>query len=83
MNGFQCNITGTTSTVPIAKPQIPRRCGADPTNLNTTARTFKDTPGNCTYGAKQPFYWFQAEDNNVSLIFQSNPISDTDFTGMI
>lgn len=25
----------------------------------------KPTPGNCTYGAKQPLYWFQKERNNV------------------
>lgn len=60
MTGFKCNVTDTISTVPIAKPQIPRRCGADPKNGVPDA-----TPGNCTYGAKQPFYWFQTERNNV------------------
>ncbi|KAI8982722.1 hypothetical protein BD414DRAFT_490930 [Trametes punicea] len=60
MTGFRCNVTGSTSTVPLAKPQIPRRCGADPTFGKPEA-----DPGNCTYGAKQPFYWFQAERNNM------------------
>ncbi|THH29437.1 hypothetical protein EUX98_g4761 [Antrodiella citrinella] len=60
MNGFQCNITGAQSNVAIAKPQLPRRCGADPKNNKPQA-----SPGNCTYGAKQPFYWFQLEQNNM------------------
>nr|VWO99737.1 N/A [Ganoderma boninense] len=60
MNGFRCNITGSTSDVPLAKAQVPRRCGADPTNGKPDA-----VPGNCTYGAKQPFYWFQLEENNM------------------
>ncbi|KAI0671907.1 hypothetical protein C8Q78DRAFT_1031345 [Trametes maxima] len=59
MNGFKCNITGSTSDVALAKPQLPRRCGADPDNKKPAA------PGNCTYGAKQPFYWFQKERNNM------------------
>ena len=62
MNGFQCNITGSTSNVPLATAQVPRRCGADPDNGKPNA-----APGNCTYGAKQPLYWFQAERNNVSF----------------
>jgi len=62
MNGFKCNVTGATSTVPLAKPKVPRRCGADPPN-----RVMNPTPGNCTYGAKSPFYWFQKERNNVGL----------------
>ncbi|KAH9902607.1 hypothetical protein C8Q73DRAFT_11878 [Cubamyces lactineus] len=60
MTGFKCNVTGSTSNVPLAKPQVPRRCGADPDNGKPNA-----APGNCTYGAKQPFYWFQAERNNM------------------
>ncbi|KAI0349736.1 hypothetical protein OH77DRAFT_1507355 [Trametes cingulata] len=60
MTGFKCNVTGSTSTVPLAKPQLPRRCGADPDFGKPDA-----VPGNCTYGAKQPFYWFQAERNNM------------------
>ena len=60
MNGFKCNVTGSTSEVALAQPQIPRRCGADPDDGKADA-----VPGNCTYGAKQPFYWFQAEENTV------------------
>ncbi|EIN04021.1 hypothetical protein PUNSTDRAFT_146766 [Punctularia strigosozonata HHB-11173 SS5] len=60
MNGFKCNVTNATSNVALATPQIPRRCGADPEN-----NVPNPTPGNCTYGAKQPFYWFQAERNNM------------------
>ncbi|KAM5544533.1 hypothetical protein V8D89_001431 [Ganoderma adspersum] len=60
MNGFKCNITGSTSNVALAKPQVPRRCGADP-DFNKAGAV----PGNCTYGAKQPFYWFQSERNNM------------------
>lgn len=60
MNGFKCNVTGSTSTVPLAQPKVPRRCGADPPN-----GVMNPTPGNCTYGAKNPFYWFQKERNNV------------------
>ncbi|KAH8100776.1 hypothetical protein BXZ70DRAFT_1064400 [Cristinia sonorae] len=60
MNGFQCNITGSTSNVALAKPEVARRCGADPKRNKMEA-----APGNCTYGAKQPFYWFQKERNNV------------------
>ncbi|KAF7327407.1 hypothetical protein MKEN_00318500 [Mycena kentingensis (nom. inval.)] len=60
MNGFKCNVTQATSTVPLAAAKVPRRCGAD------TARSkYHSAPGNCTYGAKQPFYWFQAERNNM------------------
>lgn len=62
MNGFRCNVTGSTSKVALATPQLPRRCGADPTNGKPEA-----APGNCTYGAKQPFYWLQQERNNVNV----------------
>lgn len=62
MNGFRCNITEATSNVALAKPQLPRRCGADPENGKMQA-----SPGNCTYGAKQPFYWFQNQTNNVCI----------------
>ncbi|KAI0833684.1 hypothetical protein BC628DRAFT_1307799 [Trametes gibbosa] len=60
MNGFKCDITGARSTVPLAKPQVPRRCGADPDHGKVEA-----APGNCTYGAKQPLYWLQKEGNNM------------------
>ncbi|KAH8830708.1 hypothetical protein DL96DRAFT_1594033 [Flagelloscypha sp. PMI_526] len=49
MNGFKCNVTKSTSDVPLAKSKVPRRY----------------SPSNCTYGAKQPFYWFQLERNNM------------------
>src|SRR5262245_34808232 len=65
MNGFKCNVTSSISTTPIAKSQIPRRCGADPEHNKPT-----DVPGNCTFGAKQPFYWFQKEQNNVRSSFK-------------
>ncbi|KAA1467126.1 hypothetical protein DENSPDRAFT_792244 [Dentipellis sp. KUC8613] len=60
MNGFRCNVTGSTSNVPLAEAQVPRRCGADPQRNKA-----EPAPGNCTYGAKQPFYWFQKERNNM------------------
>ncbi|KAI0711886.1 hypothetical protein C8T65DRAFT_739349 [Cerioporus squamosus] len=60
MNGFRCDVTGAASKVPLAKPKVPRRCGEDPEHGKPQA-----TPGNCTYGAKQPFYWFQKERNNM------------------
>jgi hypothetical protein len=44
----------------LTKPQIPRRCGTDPANRRPNV-----SPGNCTYDAKQPFYWSQQEGNNV------------------
>ncbi|KZT07581.1 uncharacterized protein LAESUDRAFT_724528 [Laetiporus sulphureus 93-53] len=60
MNGFRCNVTGSTSDVALATPQLARRCGADPDNGKADA-----VPGNCTFGAKQPLYWFQAERNTM------------------
>ncbi|KAF8839535.1 hypothetical protein BDN67DRAFT_969936 [Paxillus ammoniavirescens] len=60
MNGFQCRITNSTSTVGLATSKVARRCGADPANGKANA-----VPGNCTYGAKQPLYWYQAEQNNM------------------
>ena len=62
MNGFQCRIANSTSNVGLATSKVARRCGADPDNGKLNA-----VPGNCTYGAKQPFYWYQAEQNNVSV----------------
>ncbi|KAF6759800.1 hypothetical protein DFP72DRAFT_843931 [Ephemerocybe angulata] len=69
MNGFRCNVTGATSDVPVAKPKVARRCGADP-----KAEKLQAVPGNCTYGAKQPFYWLQAERNNVFEGEHSPPV---------
>ncbi|KAF8150927.1 hypothetical protein B0H34DRAFT_801831 [Crassisporium funariophilum] len=60
MNGFQCDVTGSKIDAPaLAKPQVARRCGADPAN------GISGDPGNCTIGAKQPLYWYQAERNNM------------------
>ncbi|KAI0046343.1 hypothetical protein FA95DRAFT_1560219 [Auriscalpium vulgare] len=59
MTGFQCNMQGANSTVPVARGQVPKRCGADPAN-NVPAH-----PSNCTEGAKTPMYWYQAEGNNM------------------
>ncbi|KIK58046.1 hypothetical protein GYMLUDRAFT_704840 [Collybiopsis luxurians FD-317 M1] len=70
MTAFQCNITGATSTVPLAKPQVPRRCGSDPDNGKQLTSL-----SNCTYGAKQPFYWLQAERNNVSCLFNLHSLT--------
>jgi hypothetical protein len=67
MNGFRCNVTGATSDVPVAQAQLPRRCGLEGKDGTPSTTPGLATPGNCTYGAKQPFYWFQAERNNVSL----------------
>lgn len=68
MNGFKCNITGSTSPTPLAKPKVARRCGKDPQNDK-----IEDFPGNCTYGAKAPFYWFNKERNNMFEGFYSPP----------
>ena len=62
MNGFKCNVSSSTSNVALAQPQVPRRCGADPDFQKLAA-----IPSNCTFGAKQPFYWFQIERNNVRV----------------
>lgn len=52
MTPFRCKVTGAKSTAPVAKAQLPRRCGADVPNGRMQADT-----KNCTVGAKQPFYW--------------------------
>lgn len=51
MNGFRCNVTGSTSDIPLAKPEVPKRCTGD----------FSQ----CNQGAQQPMYWWQAERNNM------------------
>ncbi|KAJ7036842.1 hypothetical protein C8F04DRAFT_1181180 [Mycena alexandri] len=50
---YSCNVTGATSTVALATPKVPRRCGVDSANGKWHA-----APGNCTYSPKQPLYWF-------------------------
>ena len=62
MNAYQCNITGATGKHPIAKGQVPRRCGAN----NQPELVKAADPTNCTYGAKQPLWWDQKERNIVS-----------------
>ncbi|KAF8324378.1 hypothetical protein F5887DRAFT_988426 [Amanita rubescens] len=62
MNGFACNIVGSKPDAPaLATPQVARRCGYDKYN-NVPAN-----PSNCTYGAKQPLYWKQAEGEGNNM----------------
>ena len=63
MNGFRCNVTGATSDVALAKPAVPRRCGADLQNNRASS-----VLGNCTYGAKQPIWWLNNQ-STVSILF--------------
>uniref|UniRef100_A0A8H7XLC7 Uncharacterized protein n=1 Tax=Psilocybe cubensis TaxID=181762 RepID=A0A8H7XLC7_PSICU len=69
MNGFRCNVTGSTSNAPVAQSKLPRRCGIDLPN-----KKLQDVPANCTYGAKQPFYWFNNERNNMFEGTYSPPV---------
>ncbi|THH09276.1 hypothetical protein EW145_g2125 [Phellinidium pouzarii] len=68
MNAYRCVVNGATSTVPLATSRIPRRCGADPDFGKPNA-----APWNCTYGAKQPMYWYQSERNNMFEDAQQPP----------
>lgn len=52
MQGYKCNVTGATSTAPVAPAQVPVYCG--------------DDASNCVQGAKQMLVWHQAAGNNVS-----------------
>jgi hypothetical protein len=57
MNGFKCDVKNSKPNAPpLMKPQLARRCGADPANGRP-----QGDPKNCTVGAKQPLYWYQAE----------------------
>ncbi|KAG5645302.1 hypothetical protein DXG03_006491 [Asterophora parasitica] len=70
MNGFKCNVTGSSPQAPaLATPKVPRRCGADPENFK-----LQNVPGNCTYGAKQPFYWKNLERNNMFEAKETPPV---------
>jgi len=51
MNGFRCQVTGSTSNNALLKPEVPKRC--------------TNNPSACNQGAQQPLYWFQAEGNNM------------------
>jgi hypothetical protein len=52
MQGFKCNVTGATSTAPVAPAKAPIYCDTDSSN--------------CVAGAKQMIAWNQATGNNVS-----------------
>jgi hypothetical protein len=79
MTGFQCNFTNAVSTKKLATPKVPRRYVAVVTVLFTIFTNYRETHScgpeqsnnftwnyaNCTYGPKQPFYWYQAERNNM------------------
>ncbi|KIK47453.1 hypothetical protein CY34DRAFT_764229 [Suillus luteus UH-Slu-Lm8-n1] len=69
MNAFQCTVTGSKHDAPaLMKPQVARRCGADPEHGIT-----HPTPSNCTHGAKQPLYWLQNESNNMFEDYMGPP----------
>ncbi|WVW83884.1 hypothetical protein I302_105906 [Kwoniella bestiolae CBS 10118] len=50
--GYRCNITDATGVTPLPAPKTANKCNY-PTDTS-----------NCTVGAKQPHYWYQAERNN-------------------
>lgn len=64
-NGYRCNVTGKTGTVPIPKPVVARKCPFD--------------KNNCTVGAKQPHYWLQAEGNNNFQDWYDPPFYNGDY----
>lgn len=49
MTGFECNVTGATSTAAIGKPTPPKYC----------------PNGGCVLGPKQPMYWANDNSNIV------------------
>lgn len=51
MNGFQCSVTGATATTPIPQGKVATKCADDATK--------------CVKGPKTPFYWDQADSNNI------------------
>lgn len=53
MNGFQCNITGSTSNIPLATPQLPVDCTGDESK--------------CVKGAKQPLFWQGAVNDQWNI----------------
>ncbi|KAH6909257.1 hypothetical protein BKA70DRAFT_230509 [Coprinopsis sp. MPI-PUGE-AT-0042] len=64
MNGFRCKVSGgeANSAVKIAESKPARRCGGNDPKISERKLP---SLGNCTYGAKTPFYWLQAERNNM------------------
>jgi hypothetical protein len=78
MTGFRCDMTGAVSTDPLPPAQVPRRCVllANSSRKGVALISFIHScgpdpdgspydPNNCTWGAKQPLYWYQAEGNNM------------------
>ena len=53
MQGFKCNVTGSTSKIPLAAPKPAVWC--------------EGAPRNCTSGAKQIISWNQATGNNIDV----------------
>lgn len=51
MQGFKCQVSGATSTTPVAKAQAPAQC--------------EDDSSKCVAGAKQMIVWNQLTGNNV------------------
>ncbi|RSH79690.1 uncharacterized protein EHS24_009342 [Apiotrichum porosum] len=64
-NGFRCNVTGATGTVPLPTAQLARKCNVD--------------KNNCTVGAKSPHYWWQKERNNNFQGYSDPPFYNTDY----
>jgi len=50
---FKCNVTGATSTTPLATPRPPVWC--------------EDDQSKCVKGAKQMIYWHQQDGNNIAV----------------
>ncbi|WVF71447.1 hypothetical protein IAT40_006251 [Kwoniella sp. CBS 6097] len=50
--GYRCNITGATGVTPLPAAKTANKCH------------YPSDTSNCTVGAKQPHYWYQAERNN-------------------
>lgn len=65
LNGYRCKVTGATGTAALPKGEVARKC---PFNKN-----------NCTIGAKVPFYWDQAEQNNFFQGFHDPPFYNGDY----
>jgi hypothetical protein len=79
MNGFRCNVTGATSAVPLAQPEVPRRCGRDVVLGSINANGEPDynhdpVASNCTHGAKQPFYWDNERSVSVRVLSYASTV---------
>ena len=51
---YKCIVTGTPGGTPLALPAKP-------------AVWCEDSPGDCTFGAKQMVFWNQLEGNNIEV----------------